>query len=85
MSTEMKFVSCNGKEIIFDDYVNETEEYNSYWAEMCSECREKYKSILNNRESLGAAGTCSVKGCENEASYYVDFKSEEISEIDINK
>lgn len=78
--TDMIYTSNEGKQIIFDDYVDNTEEYNSYWVEMCSRCRDKYKRILGNRCDDGGAcnGTCSVKGCTNEADYYVDFDKSEV-------
>ncbi len=71
------------KEIVFDDYVDNTTEYDSYWVEMCSNCRNKYKDVLGNRVDDGgtACGTCSVKGCENEANYYVDFDMNEVESI----
>lgn len=68
-----------GKQIIFDDYTDNTEEYNSYWTEMCPCCHNKYRGILGSRASDGAMGTCSVKGCENEANYYVDFNEKEVT------
>lgn len=70
------------KQIRFDDYEYNTKEYQSYWAEICPECQKKYKDILGTRASLGAAGTCSVKGCWNEADYYVDFKEEEVDFVE---
>ena len=68
------------KEVTFDDYVNNTEEYNSYYVEMCPNCYNKYKDILGNRVDDGGAacGICYVKGCENEADYYIDFDMNEV-------
>ena len=68
------------KSIVFDEYVNNTVEYGSYWVEMCEDCKNKYKHILGNRIDDGGAacGTCSVKGCNNEADYYVDFDMNEV-------
>ena len=68
------------KDIEFDDFVDETKEYGSYYASMCHHCCEKYESILGNRvdEDNSAWGTCSVKGCCNEADYYVDFNMNEV-------
>ena len=47
---------------------------------MCPHCHNKYRSILGNRADDGgtAQGTCSVKGCENKADYYVDFDKNEV-------
>ena len=79
----MVYKSEQNKNIVFDDYVNNTEEYGSYYVEMCSDCYNKYKDILGNRvDDGGACGTCSVKGCENEADYYVDFDKDEVELID---
>lgn len=76
----MIYISKRGKQIIFDDYEDNTEEYNSYWVEMCPQCYQKYKDILDKRADDGgiASGTCSVKGCANEADYYVDFTKNEV-------
>lgn len=67
---QMIFRSPRGKEIIFDDFEDNTEEYGSYWVEMCPHCHNKYRSILGHRADEGgtAAGACSVVGCENEAN-----------------
>lgn len=77
----MIYASKRGKQIVFDDWVDNTEEYNSYWVEMCSHCHNKYRGILGKRASDGAMGTCSVKCCENEADYYVDFSKDEVEFI----
>jgi predicted sulfurtransferase len=80
----MIYTSKKGKIIVFDDYADNTEEYNSYWVEMCPHCHNKYKGILKNKTDDGgtACGTCSVKGCENEANYYVDFDKSEVTFAD---
>ena len=67
--------------ITFDDFEDNTEEYGSYWVEMCPTCLEKYKSILGSRMDDGgtACATCSVEGCHNEADYYVDFDKNEVT------
>lgn len=77
--SEMVYTSPRGKRIVFDDFQDNTKEYNSYWAEMCPHCHNKYKGILGKRIDVGAMGTCSVKGCQNEANYYVDFDPKEIN------
>lgn len=76
----MVYTSEREEQIVFDDYVDNTKEYNSYWVEMCSCCLNKYKDIIGNRVDDGGAacGICSVKGCENEADYYVDFDKDEV-------
>lgn len=76
--------SKHDKQIVFDDYVDNTTEYKSYFLEMCPHCRNKYKDILGNRVDDGgvASGvTCSVKDCENEADCYVDFDMNEVEFI----
>lgn len=75
----MIYTSENGKRIAFDDYVDSTKEYNSYWVEMCPHCLSKYKDILEDKYRDGAIGTCSVLDCYNEADYYVDFALTEVS------
>lgn len=71
----------NNKQIVFDDYVDNTVEYNSYWVGMCTHCHGKYKSILGNRADDCGSGFCSVKGCDKEADYYVDFDADEVEFI----
>lgn len=77
---KMTYTSKRGKQIVFDDYVDNTIEFNSYWVEMCPHCHNKYRGILGKRVDDGgtACGTCSVKGCENEANYYADFDKNEV-------
>lgn len=50
---------------------------------MCPHCHNKYKGILGNRADDGgiAWATCYVKGCNNEADYYVDFDMNEVEFI----
>ena len=81
---DMVYTSKRGKKIVFDDFEDNTEEYNSYWVEICPHCHNKYKGILGNRVSNGGSGeaTCSVKDCWNEnACYYVDFDMDEVEFI----
>lgn len=68
------------KNIVFDDFVDNTKEYNSYYVGMCPHCYNKYKNILGNRVDEGGSpwGTCYVNGCWNEADYYVDFDMNEV-------
>ena len=78
----MVYTSKRGKQITFDDFEDNTADFDSYWGEMCPSCHNKYRGILGDRASIGAMGTCSVKGCENEADYYVDFNKNEVSFIE---
>lgn len=82
MCRDMVYVSNDGKQIVFDDYVDNTIEYNSYWVGMCKHCYNKHKNILGNRVDDCGSGFCSVKGCSNEADYYVDFDMNEVTFID---
>lgn len=77
-SKVMVYTSPRGKIIVFDDWEDNTEEFHSYWSEMCPRCHNKFRGILGKRVSVGAMGTCSVQGCENEAMYYVDFDVKEV-------
>lgn len=70
--------------IVFDDYVDD-QQYNSFWANMCQKHRVEYKKILGKKATKGSCnGLCSVKDCQQEADYYVDFKPEEIVLKDVN-
>lgn len=75
----MVYTSKRGKKITFDDFTDETQEYGTYWVEMCRKHHKKYRGILGNKCDDGSAmGTCSVKGCDCEAEYYVDFPKDEV-------
>lgn len=68
------------EDIVFDDFVDEVKEYGAYYVSMCPCCCEKYEHILGDKvdECSTAWGTCSVKGCSNEADYYIDFDANEV-------
>ena len=74
----MIYISTDGNKIVFDDFVDNTIEYNSYWVGMCTDCYNKYRSILGNKVDDCGSGCCSVCGCSNEADYYVDFDMNEV-------
>jgi len=63
----MKF---NGIE--FDDYSIDAEDKH-VWGCICEECAKKHKisNLLLDRNYGNS--TCSVKGCHNEADFYIDF------------
>jgi hypothetical protein len=42
----MIYTAKRGSKIVFDDYVDNTEEYDIYWAEMCMHCYNKYKDEI---------------------------------------
>lgn len=77
-----KYMAYKG--IVFDDVVDNTKEYNSYYVEMCCDCLNKHKGILGDRvdDGCNAWGTCSVKDCNNDADCYVDFDTDEVEFID---
>jgi hypothetical protein len=80
-SKKMIFKGHNGQrvqKVVFDDFVDSTEEYGTYWCGICPCCLEKYKSILGNRVDEVGYGTCSVEGCWNKAEHYVDFDQNEV-------
>lgn len=86
MVKNMVFTSKRGKQIVFDDFCDDyedDEEIPFVWVEMCPRCHNKYRGILGNRCDDGgsAQATCSVKGCNNTANYYVDFNSKEVKII----
>ena len=67
------------KGIKFDDFVDEVEEYGTYYVHICEACCQKYKTEIGDRIAEGGAnGYCSVKGCWNEACNYVDFEPEDV-------
>ena len=78
---DMVYISKRGQKIAFDDFTDNREEFHSFWVEMCPHCYNRYKDILENRADEGgtAQGICSVKGCNNEADYYVDFSEGEVT------
>lgn len=79
---DMKFITHDGTEVIFDDWCDETddEELGGYWVGICTECFKKYHGAFGRRISSNPSeDICSVKGCENEADYYVDFLKNEVA------
>lgn len=77
---DMIYTPKTGKKIVFDCYEDNTKDYHSYWAKMCPHCYRKYRGILGQRADEGgtAGGTCYVKGCTNQADYYIDFSENEV-------
>ena len=64
----------NGKSIVFDEFTDERgQDYGGIWAGMCERCARKYRDILTDKLDDCGSGCCSVKGCDGEADYYVDF------------
>lgn len=82
---KLKYVSKRGKEIIFDDYCDETQEEDlgGYWVYMCKHHHRMYRHVLKGKfDDTGCSTYCSVDGCWREADYYVDFGPEEVKEVD---
>lgn len=85
----MKLLKYKG--ILFDDWEEEPD--GSIWAEICSECAEKYKDVLTNELDNGgtACGSCSVYECENTGEdseslhYYIDFDITQVEFINVSK
>ena len=61
----------NGAE--FDDYVDD-KEYHSYYSQVCDECAKKYNFETTDLSTHAGETICGVKGCNNEASFNIDFK-----------
>lgn len=74
MAQYMIVSNFRGATLAFDDY--ETEGMDRAWAEICSECLDRYKKRfgLMAGDPGDAIGCCSVYGCTNEATTYVDFE-----------
>lgn len=82
----LEYTSARGKKVIFDDWTEsqDIDDNDVVWVEMCKSCHRKHRHILKGRfDNNPGVGTCSVKGCENEADYYVDFKPEDVREVRI--
>lgn len=55
--------------LAFDDYTNGEE---GVWTQICKDCVEKYNIDKKYLDECGS-GICGVKGCNNEADFYLDF------------
>ena len=58
---EMTYTSKRGKQIVFDDYVDNTLEFNSYWVEICPHCHNKL-FYLDNESTNAICGLCGMVG-----------------------
>lgn len=69
------FVSYNTPNVIeFDDY---TDDEDNVWSQICNDCKQQL-DFDYAKLSDGGSGICGVKGCNNEADYYIDFKENQI-------
>lgn len=82
---KMLFTYSKGK-IVFDDYVDTSDEFGTCWSQIYPRCIKRYKSALNGRLSDGGSGyaICGVEGCCNTAETYVDFKRNEVKFCNAN-
>ena len=65
--------------LVFDDYEEEDEQHIAeggctHFALVCEE--HSCKGYVN--DDYPGEGTCSVKGCKNEAEYYIGFNGEKV-------
>ena len=74
------------KNILFDEW---TEDEHSIWANMCANCKKKYKDRLNLEiDNSGGFGACSVKGCnvvgadDDIEMFYIDFDINGVEFVD---
>lgn len=65
--------------IQFDDFTFDADDQ-IFWAEMCKDHSETYKSILGERLTEGTpyAPCCSVRNCKNAPEIYVGFKKKDV-------
>jgi len=59
------------KGVSFDDFVKED---NRVWSQVCNKCIEKYYWEKESLSETANTCTCGVKGCNNNADYYINFK-----------
>lgn len=61
----------NINQIEFDD-VRTSEEY-GIWTNVCKKCTKKYNLTISDEIPISGV-ICGLKGCNNEAFYYLDFE-----------
>lgn len=59
------------KNITFDDYVDGEK---NVWTQICQPCTEKHGFNQDMLDKHVGSGICGIKGCEDEADHYLDFK-----------
>lgn len=57
---------------LFDDVT--TDEDGHQWSQVCTKCEGEHK-LPSHLLAEEGSGICGVKGCENEAEYYLDFET----------
>ena len=66
--------AINNNTIEFDDYVETTEDgITTAWASVCVPCITRYEIPEAVLSDCPCSDTCGVKGCSNEADFYIDF------------
>jgi len=55
----------------FDDFVKEDEKV---WSQVCNKCIKKYYWRKESLSKTTNTCICGVKGCNNNADYYINFK-----------
>ena len=62
------------KKILFDDFQINQEPDMSSWAYVCKNCAKSYGFNKNNLDNaVPAHAICGIKGCNNEADFYLDL------------
>lgn len=73
----MIFTGEDNTKVIFDDFDRAEE---AYWSTMCVDCKKKYGALMIGKfdNCCAIQQICGVKGCGNEADFYVDFHEDEV-------
>lgn len=61
------------KGVVFDDFV---ESDYGVWSQICDSCVNKHGISQSVLSTYSGSGICDVKGCENEADYYIEFPND---------
>ena len=80
----VKGVNMKYNNVIFDNWniYEPGEPEQTYWCGICEKCYTEHKSAFTEYEEDNCgSGTCDVKGCDGEASYYLDLVDNHISFI----
>lgn len=60
----------------------------TYYSSICTCCLSKYPILVQTQridKQPSILGSCGVDGCSNDATYYIDFHTEDVNQTDINK
>ena len=81
--TKMVFVSPQGGEASFDDWVADEDLFGgpSYWTQICPSCYKKLKDALEGKcaDAAISDSICGSEGCMNRAAWYVDFRPGDVA------